>query len=110
MGFAPVIEKTLPQTGQTVQIISKDLAAILDEVTNVEAIGQLQGLAGADKAKVLGPIVANIILGSAPLTGKKVANPTLFATACQEIGAGAADLLNSLHEDSVALVTAKVTK
>ena len=109
-GFAPFLQKELPQTGTVVQTVSKDLSAIMDAVTNVEAIGQLQGLSGADKAKALGPIVANIILGSAPLTGKKIANQTLFSTACQEIGAGVADLLNSLHEDSVATVVTPVTK
>lgn len=106
-GFAPILTKEIPQTGQVVQIVSKDLAAILDEVANVEAIGQLQGMDGTQKARALGPIVANIILGSSPLSGKKIANPALFAQACQEIGAGAADLLNSLHEDSVSSVVQK---
>src|SRR5262249_36219406 len=109
-GFAPFLEKTVPQTGQTVQIVSKDLSAIMDEVANIEAIGNLQGLSGADKAKALGPIVANILLSSSALTGKKIANPTLFAQAAQEIGGGVADLLNSLHEDSVSQVVSPVGK
>lgn len=109
-GFAPFLTKALPQTGQEVQIVSKDLAAILDEVTNIEAIGQLQGMTGAQKAAALGPIVANIILGSAPLSGKKIAIPALFTQACGEIGAGFADILNSLHEDSVTQMVTPLVK
>jgi hypothetical protein len=103
-GFAPFLTKTLPQTGQVVQVASQDLAAIMDEVSNIEAIGQLKGMTGSEKAKLLGPIVANIVLASAPLTNKKVADQALFLQGCQEIGGGVADVLNALHEESVSTV------
>lgn len=107
-GFSPFLQKEVPQTGQVIQIISKDLSAVMDQVAYIESIGQLKGLAGPEKAKLLGPIVANILLGSATLAGKKVANQPLFLQGCQEIGAGVADILNSLHEDSVQTVTQKL--
>jgi hypothetical protein len=108
-GFSPFLQKEVPQTGQVIQIISKDLSAIMDQVANIEAIGQLKGLPGPEKAKLLGPIVANIILGSASMAGKKIANQPLFLQGCQEIGGGVADLLNSLDEDSLKTVLSKIS-
>lgn len=109
LGFAPTLTKALPGTTGEVTTISKDLTDIGNVVVEVEAFGQLQGLSGADKAKAAGPLVAQIILNSSLVAGKKIANPVLFQQANVEIAGGVADLLNSLHEDSVATVTQKTS-
>lgn len=100
LGFAPVIQKQYPQTGGVIDTVSKDLSEIGMVVVNIEAIGQLKGLTGPDKAKAAGPLVAQIILNSTLVAGKKIANPDLFNQACAEIAGGVADVLNSLHEDA----------
>lgn len=110
LGFAPFLTKEVPGTGNVVQIVSKDLAAIADAVTNAEAIGQLQGLSGADKAKALGPIVAQIIMSGTLVANKKIGDQAGFLAACTTIGGGVADLLNAIHQDSVQTVTTAVPK
>lgn len=107
-GFAPVIQKQFPQTGGVLETVSKDMTEIANIVANVEAFGQLQNLSGPDKAKVAGPLVAQVLLNSALLANKKIANPAAFNAACVTIAGGVADLLNSLHEDSVQNVTQKI--
>lgn len=107
MGFAPLLTKQYPQTGEVVTTVSKDLAAIGDGVAQIEAIGQLQGLSGEQKAKALGPIVAQIVLSSSLVAGKKIADPALFQQACTNLGGDVADILNSLHEDGVEVVISK---
>jgi hypothetical protein len=101
LGFAPFLTKEVPQTGQVVQIITKDLAAVADAVTNAEALGQMQGMSGADKAKYLAPIVAQIVLSGTIVANKKIANQPLFLQGCGNLGGAVADILNSFHEDSV---------
>lgn len=110
LGFAPFLTKAVPQSGGVVSTVSKDLADVGNIVAQVEAIGQLKGLAGPDRAKLAGPLVAQIIMSSTLLANKKIANPDLFNQGCVNISGGVADVLNSLHEDSVATVTAQVGK
>lgn len=100
-GFAPFLTKELPGTGQVVQVISKDLAAVSDAVVNAEALGQMQGMSGADKAKYLAPLVAQIILSGSIVAGKKIADQALFLQGCGNLGGAVADILNSLHSDGV---------
>jgi hypothetical protein len=100
-GFLPVISQNFPNTTGGLQIISKDLAEIADTVTSIEALGQLKGLAGADKAAAAGPLVAQIILRSTLLTGQKIQDTALFNQGCVNIAGGVADVLNSLHPDGV---------
>lgn len=109
LGFAPILSKAVPQVGGVVQTISKDFADVGNIVAQVEAIGQLKGLAGPDRAKLAGPLVAQIILSSTLVAGKKIANPDLFNQGCVNISGGVADVLNSLHEDAVSAVTTKVS-
>lgn len=107
-GFAPFFLKEVPQAGGIVQTISKDLAAVADAVTNAEALGQMQGMSGPDRAKYLAPIVAQIILSGTIVAGKKIANQALFLQGCGNVGGAVADILNSLHEDSVSQVVTKL--
>jgi hypothetical protein len=100
-GFLPLISSQIPQASGAVQVISKDLAELSQVVISVEAIGQLKGLPGADKAKAAGPLVAQVILRSTLLTGQKIQNPDLFNQGCVNIAGGLADVLNSLHPDGV---------
>lgn len=108
LGFAPTITQNIPGTANTVQVISKDFAAVGDAVTSIEAIGQLQGLSGPDKAKAVGPLVAQIILNGSLVAGRPIQDQAKFQAACVTIGGAVADVLDSLHPDSTSSVTAAV--
>lgn len=108
LGFAPAFTKAVPSAGGVIETISKDLSEVGNIVAQVEAIGQLKGLAGPDRAKLAGPLIAQIILSSSLVAGKKIEKPDLFNQGCVTISGGVADVLNSLHEDSVSAVVTKV--
>lgn len=107
-GFAPIIQKEVPQTGAILQIVSKDLAAVGDAVVTAEALGQMASMDGAAKAKYLAPIVAQIILSGTIVSGKKIANQALFLQGCGNLGGAVADILNSLHADSTSTVVQSI--
>lgn len=100
-GIAPIIQQIAPQAAGALTVVSSDLVQIASIVQNVEVFGQSLGLSGADKLRGAGPLVAQIVLTSALMANKKVANGPLFTQACTEIAGGVADLLNSLHADAV---------
>lgn len=100
-GFLPLISQAFPSTTGSIATISKDIAEISVVVAQIEAIGQLRGLPGPEKAKAAGPLVAQILLRSSILSGQKVAQPELFNQGCVTIAGGVADVLNSLHPDGV---------
>lgn len=110
LGFAPTLQQDFPKAGGVIQTISADLSAVGDLVTTGEAIAQLKGMSGADTAKALGPLVAQVILKSTLVAGKKIADQAKFNAACIAIGGDVADVLNSLHEDSTSTVTAPLAK
>jgi hypothetical protein len=98
-GFAGVVQQTVPGSSGVIQKVSQDLAQIAQLVVTAEALGQLKGLSGPDKAKAAGPLIAQVILQSTIMTGQKIATPELFNQGCVEIAGGVADVLNSLHPD-----------
>lgn len=100
-GFAQTIQREFPGVSGPVQVITKDLTQIATIVTEVEAIGQIASTAGSDKLKAATPLVAQVIMQSALMEGRTVANPTLFTKSCEEIAGGMADLLNSLSVQGI---------
>lgn len=100
-GFSQTVQREFPGVAGVVQVVTKDLTQVAQIVTEVEAIGQIGGLAGPDKLKAAAPLVAQVIMQSALMDGKTVADPALFAKACEEIAGGMADLLNSLSVQGI---------
>lgn len=107
-GFAPLLQKELPGSAGVIQIVNKDIAAVADAVANAEALGQMQGMSGADKAKYLAPLVAQIVLSGSIVAGKKIQDQAKFLQGCGNLGGAIADIMNSLHEDSVKEVITEV--
>lgn len=99
-GIAPIVQTLLPGSGP-VQTVAADLVAVGQVVANVEAIGQAMQVPGAKKAELAGPLVAQVVLQSSLVAGKKIANPDLFAKGCQELGGAIADIMNSISPDEV---------
>lgn len=98
-GFAPLIQTTVPNSGNVVREVQSDLAAIAGVIGQVEAIGQVLNTPGADKLKASTPLVAQVLLQSSLLAHHKIANSTLFQQGAQKMADGMADVLNSLKDD-----------
>lgn len=87
---------------KTVEYIDKginDLNQIGSIVVQTEALIQTPG-SGAAKLAAASPLVANVIRTSELISGKKIANETLFLQGSSKIADGMADILNSLHPDA----------
>lgn len=97
--IAPTASLIFPGSKEKIDVVSHDLAELANIVVTVEAIGQTAGLPGPEKLKMAAPLVANAIVQSALLAGKKIENPELFAAGSQKIADGMADVLNSLKAD-----------
>lgn len=102
-GFGPILSTTIPGTRDDLFInkAAADLAQIADLIALAEVFGQVQGLAGPDKLKAVTPAVAQIILKSSVLVGKKIKDEAKFASGATKIADGMADVLNSLDEGDV---------
>lgn len=105
-GVGPVLQSFLgsaaPKVASTIGTVTNDLSAIGGIVVQAEAMIQASG-SGIQKLAAATPLVANIIQTSELISGKKIANETLFIQGSQKITSGMADILNSLHADSVSV-------
>ena len=100
-GFQPVVQSINPRVGSLTTTVTSDLALVAAVIGQVEAMGQALALPGAQKLTAAAPLVAQVIMQSSLMTGKKINDEVLFQKACSEIAGGMADLLNSLHEQAV---------
>lgn len=96
-GITPLFPQYDKVTGKVVDTLN-GIAAI---VMNVEVFGQILGTVGADKLKAATPLVAQIILQSDMMTGKKINDPILFKAGAEKITAGVADVLNSIKDSEI---------
>lgn len=105
LGFAPGLAALTPsqKDDKIVAATVLPLQQIAGIVVQVEAMAQALDtpLAGPDKLKMATPLVAQIVLSSGVLAGKKIANPELFKQGCAQLGSGMADILNSIKESGV---------
>lgn len=99
-GLAPMFV-TSDKSGAVVNTISADLAQIGLVISSMEAVGQSLNLKGPEKLTAAAPQVAQVILQSAMMVGKKVHDEVLFASGSKKFADGMADILNSLHENGV---------
>jgi hypothetical protein len=97
----PLISTVSPGSAGSVAVVTSDLNQIAAIIAQVEAMGQALSLKGTDKLKAAGPLVAQIIVSSSLLVNKKIADPNLFNSGAAKIADGMADVLNSIHADSM---------
>ncbi len=95
-GFATTI---FPGQAGNIQTVSTDLTQIANIIIQVETVGQVLNLPGADKLRGATPAVAQILLQSSILVGHEIANPVLFQQGAGKIADGMADVLNSLKDN-----------
>ncbi len=98
-GFGPLV---FPQGGAKTQAVVNDLSQIATIIVQIEAIGQQfsPNMAGSEKLRVAGPLVAQILLASDMMIGHKIQDQALAKTGASKIADGMADWLNALHPDS----------
>lgn len=96
-GIAPLFPQYDKVTGKVVDTLNA-VAAI---VMNVEIFGQVLNTPGPDKLKAATPAVAQIILQSDMMAGKKINDQVLFKQGVEKVTAGIADILNSIKDDEV---------
>lgn len=100
----PILGHFLPAKAQEYATPAvNDLEQIAGVVTSVEAIsaGLPTALTGDQKFAAALPLVTKAIASSSVLAGKKIANQTLFQSACREFAQATVDMLNALDPDSV---------
>lgn len=100
-GFMPLIQGVAPNNTavqNTVATISDDLTKVAGIVTTVEAIGASLSLPGAQKLTAAAPLVAQVILQSEFVVGKKVKDEAKFKAGVASIASGMADVLSSLED------------
>lgn len=96
-GIAPLFPQYDKETGKVVDTLN-GVAAI---VMNVEVFGQVLNTPGADKLKAATPLVAQIIMQSDMMAGKKINDPVLFKQGVEKVAGGIADILNSVKDNEV---------
>lgn len=105
IGVATNVAPFLPPAAQAVeQHVVSELTQIGGIIGSVEAAGQALSLGGPDKLKAATPLVAQAIISSSLLVGKKIANPDLFNQGAKKVADGMADILNSIPPDSLKTV------
>lgn len=102
-GIGPIFGTAIPQASSTIAVVTSDLQQIAGIIETVEAIGAAatSPVPGSEKLRMATPLVAQAILQSSLLAGKKIANEALYRQGANKVADGVADILNSLHEDGV---------
>ena len=97
VGISPLFPQYNKETGKIVDTLN----GIASVIMNVEVFGKVLGTAGPDKLKAASPLVAQIILQSDMLAGKKINDAVLFAAGCEKVTSGMADILNSIRDSEI---------
>ena len=103
LGFGPLVTALTPtkKDDAALPVVTDTLQQVAGLVVTAEAIGQQLGIPGPDKLRGITPLVAQAILQAKFMTGQKIHDPVLFQKGCAEVGAGVADILNSLKDDEI---------
>lgn len=100
MGIGPIVLPFLGSGKTTAAVTTgvNDLTQISQLVVLIESAFPAAGT-GAQKLQALVPLVANIIKTSEVVSGKQIADETLFTKGATEVAQGVVDVLNSIHPD-----------
>jgi hypothetical protein len=113
LNLVPAVTKVIESSaGQPIPVLDK-----LDQIGSlvITAEGMITSVlgpgSGAQKAKAVGPYVAQVILSSSLVAGKKMApeKQQAFMDACTAIGSDVADVLNCFEPDTTTIASQNVT-
>jgi len=99
-GFGPVIKTIAPDRAGVITTITDSLNQVADIVVTIEAVGATLQLPGNQKLQAATPLVAQIIMKSDMMIGKKIDDQAKFNLGCQKIADGIVDILNSVKDPS----------
>lgn len=102
--FQPGLSAISPKIAGFADQGASELTKIGQVILQTEVIGNTLSLKGPDKLKAAAPQIAQLVMMSSLIAGKKISNPTLFSQGSAKIGDGMADILNSLHEDEANVI------
>lgn len=108
------IQKAFPGAAGTVTVVQSDLKEIGTVITDIETafagasagataagVTGLPAKTGVIKLAAATPLVSQKILASPLMTGQKIKNEALYASAVKSLTSSVADLLNSLDPSTV---------
>src|SRR5262245_16225166 len=97
----PIVTAVIPGTkdDQIVAAATTTVDQLVNIIVSIEKAGQAINAAGAQKAAMAAPLIAQAILQSTALAGKQIGDEPAFLAACGKIGADLADALNALKAD-----------
>lgn len=103
-GFAPIIESVDSAHAGVVKVVSTDLTAIANAITQVEsaaaAVNAAGGsITGAQKLQMLIPAIRQIVITSNVVANRQIASPDLLEKAVAEFAQAGVDMLNAIHPD-----------
>lgn len=98
-GFGPAIKAGLSDKGDAVYDRFTDtLNQAASIVVQVEAIGVALKLTGNQKLEAATPLIAQLILKSDLMVGKKIDNPAMFQEGVQNLVDAVVKILNSTND------------
>lgn len=100
-GVAPFAQAAAPSSASAIAHVQSELALLAGVIQQAEVFGQALSLPGAQKLTAAAPAVAQVILSSSLMAGKKVNDAALFKSGAEKMASGLADILNSWHEHGV---------
>lgn len=91
----PWLERFFPKQAATIRQVDDGLEKAAEIVIKAEAVGQVIGSTGPEKAEKAGAAVAELLLDRL-IAGRKIQQPELFRAGAEKIAGGLADVLNSV--------------
>src|SRR5262245_57116131 len=85
LGLSPVTKWAGPGDAAIIDRIVGTIDEIGAIIMQVEAIGAALQLTGPDKLKAAAPLVAQVIVRSSLVAGKKIADPNLFHAGVEKV-------------------------
>jgi hypothetical protein len=97
----PIVAVVKPAASPALATVSVDLDTLAGIIFTVEGVSHAiaSPLPGADKAKAAGPLIAQVIAGSALVAGRKIENPAEWQAGAIDLAGGLARMLNAVAAD-----------
>lgn len=100
--FGSMVKAVTPDgVDHVIDLVGDYSTQAAEVIAQAEIMGAALQLPGPDKLKAATPAMAQVILRSDAMLGRKIADPVLFERGVSKITDGWADILNSLDADDL---------
>lgn len=102
--FGPLVASIIPgeKDDRIVTRVTDTLGQVGNVIAQAEIFSAALSLPGAQKLEAAAPSVAQLILQSSLLAGKKVKDPARFEAAVKGLASNVAEILSSVEEEEAA--------